>query len=88
MRMVASYTGGTFTINPSGPGTLAGTSVTVSGCTVTSNVAYAISTKVEDAMGSFNDIVIVPGAGSFTATCVRGQLPATLTGNYVLVNTA
>lgn len=86
--MAASYTGGTFTINPSGPGALAGTSVTVSGCTVTSNVAIAVSTRVEDALGSFNDIIIVPGSGAFTATCSRRQLPSTLTANYVLVNTA
>lgn len=86
--MAASYTGGTFTINPSGPGTLAGTSVTVSGCTVTSNVAIAISTKVEDAVGPFTDVIVVPGSGAFTATCARAQLPATLTANFILVNTA
>lgn len=86
--MVASYDGGTFTINPSGPGELAGTSVTVSGCTVTSNISISISTRTEDAIGSFNDIIIVPGNGSFTATCVKRQLPSTLTANFVLVNTA
>ena len=31
--MVASYSGGTFTINPSGPGAIAGTSVSHTGCT-------------------------------------------------------
>lgn len=86
--MVASYSGGTFTINPSGPGAVAGTSITHSGCTATTNVAISISTKVEDALGGFNDIVIIPGSGAFTATCVRRQLPATLTANFVLVNTA
>ena len=86
--MVASYSGITFTINPSGPGTIAGTSVTHTGCTATTNIAYSISTRSEDAMGSFNDLIIVPGSGAFTATCVRRQLKTTLTGNAVLVNTA
>ena len=86
--MVASYTGGTFTINPSGPGALAGTSITCTICTATSNIAYSVSTRSEDAMGSFNDIIMVPGSGAITATCVRRQLKTTLTGNITLVNTA
>ena len=86
--MAAGYTGGTFTINPSGPGALAGTSVTVGICTATSNVAISISTRSEDAVSAFNDIIVVPGTGAFTATCAKRQLKATLTGNYVLVNTA
>jgi len=86
--MVASYTGGTFTINPSGPGVVAGTSVTVSGATATSNISYCITTRSEDAMGSFNDVIITPGSGAFTATCNRRQLKTTLTANFILVNTA
>jgi len=85
--MGASYTGGQFVISPSGPGVLAGTSVTVSGCTATSNVAISISTLSVDAQGAFG-LVIVPGSGAFTATCVRAQLITTITGNYILVNTA
>jgi len=77
-----------FTINPSGPGVLAGTSVTFTNCTLTSNVTIAFSTKVVDALGSFNDVTVVPGAGVCTVTCNRAQLPSTLTGNLVLVNTA
>lgn len=86
--MAKGYYSGNFTINPSGPGELAGTSVTETNCTATSNIAYSISTRSEDAQGSFNDIIIVPGSGTFTATCVKRQLKTTLTGNYVLVNTA
>ncbi len=84
---MADYTGETFTINPSGPGVLAGTTVTDGACTATSNIAISISTRSEDAMGSFNDIIIVPGTGTFTMTCVRRQLKDTLTGNYILINT-
>jgi len=84
---MADYTGATFTINPSGPGVLAGTTVTDAGCTATSNIAISISTRSEDAMGSFNDIIVVPGTGTFTMTCVRRQLKTTLTGNYILINT-
>ena len=84
---MADYTGGTFTINPSGPGVLAGTSVTDAACTDTSNISISISTRSEDANGSFNNIIIVPGTGAFTATCVRRQLITTITGNYVLINT-
>ena len=86
--MVASYSGGTFTINPSGPGELAGTSVTHTKCTATSNIGVCITTRSEDAMDNFNDVIIVPGSGAFTATCVRRQLKTTLTGNFILVNTA
>jgi len=86
--MVASYGGKTFTINPSGPGQIAGTSVTDTRCTATTNIAICITTRSEDAMGSFNDIIIVPGSGAFTATCNRRQLKTTLTANYILVNTA
>ncbi len=86
--MAASYSGGTFTINPSGPGALAGTSVSHTSCTATSNIAICITTRSEDAVGAFNDLVIVPGSGAFTATCVRRQLKTTLTGNFILVNTA
>ena len=86
--MVASYSGITFTINPSGPGAIAGTSITHTSCTATSNISYSVSTRSEDAMGSFNDIIMVPGSGAITATCVRRQLKTTLTGNIVLVNTA
>jgi len=84
---MADYTGGNFTINPSGPGVLAGTSVSNGGCTATSNIAISISTRSEDAMGTFNDLIIVAGSGAFTATCVRRQLKTTLTGNYILTNT-
>jgi len=84
---MADYKGGRFTINPSGPGALAGTSVTDAACTATSNIAISISTRSENAMGSFNDIVVVPGTGAFTATCIRRQLITTLTVNYLLVNT-
>ena len=84
---MADYTGGTFTISTSGPGALAGTSVTDVACTATSNIAISISTRSEDAMGSFNDLIIVPGTGTFTATCVRRQLKTTLTVNYTLINT-
>jgi len=86
--MAAGYTGGTFTINPSGPGVLAGSSITATICTATSNIGISISTKSVDAMGDFNNLVIIPGSGTFTATCVRAQLVTTLTGNWVLVNTA
>jgi len=86
--MAAAYIGGNFTINPSGPGILAGTSVTQGICTATSNIAISISTRSEDAEGSFNDIIIVPGSGSFTATCNKRQLKTTLTADYILVNTA
>lgn len=85
--MVSSFTGGTFTIPVSGPGVLAGTSVTDALCTATSNIAVSMSTRSVDAIDSF-DLVIVPGSGSFTATCVRAQLTTTLTVNYVLINTA
>jgi len=85
--MSADYTGGTFTINPSGPGVIAGTTVTATICTATSNVAISISTKSVDAQGGFG-LIIVPGSGSFTASCDRTQLTTTLTGNWVLVNTA
>ena len=84
---MADYQGDTFTINPSGPGVLAGTSVTDGACTATSNIAISVSTRSEDAMGSFNDIIVVPNTGSFTMTCVRRQLKDTLTGNYILINT-
>jgi|GEM_PF-2667582 len=86
--MAKGYINGNFTINPSGPGTLAGTTLTVTICTATSNIAVSVSTRSEDAMGSFNDLIIVPGSGAFTATCVKRQLKDTLTGNYILVNTA
>jgi len=79
--------GGGFTINPSGPGVLAGTSVTESNCTATSNIAISYSTKASDAVGSFKNVTIVPGSGSFTMTCDRTQLTTTLTGDYVLTNT-
>ena len=77
-----------FTINPSGPGVYAGTSVTFTNCTATSNITVGFSTKVVDAVGSFNDVTVVPGSGACTVTCNRAQLSATLTGNLVLVNTA
>ena len=86
--MVASYSGGTFTINPSGPGAIAGTSVSHTGYTATTNIAVCITTRSEDALGGFNDLIIVPGSGAFTATCVKRQLINTLTANFVLVNTA
>jgi len=87
--MAANITSGYFTINPSGPGVLAGTSVTVSACTVTSNIVYSVITSVQDnAPGTFNDLTITPGSGSFTATCNKYQLPATLTVSYVCNNTA
>lgn len=86
--MVATYSGGTFTINPSGPGAIAGTSCSHTLCTATSNIGVCITTRSEDAMGGFNDVIIVPGSGAFTATCVKRQLKTTLTGNFILVNTA
>jgi len=85
--MAASYQGGTFTISVSGPGVLAGTSVTDAACTATSNIAISVSTKSVDAQGGFG-LVIVPGTGAFTATCDRAQLVTTMTVNYVLINTA
>ena len=85
--MAAAYSGGTFTINPSGPGVIAGTSVTHSACTATANIAICITTKSVDAQGGFG-VIIVPGSGAFTASCDRAQLIDTLTGNFILVNTA
>jgi len=86
--MAAAYSGGTFTINPSGPGAIAGTSCSHTLCTATSNIGICITTRSEDAMGGFNDVIIVPGSGAFTATCNKRQLKTTLTGNFILVNTA
>ena len=86
--MAAGYSGGTFTINPSGPGVIAGTSCSHTLCTATSNIGICITTRSEDAMSGFNDVIIVPGSGAFTATCVKRQLKDTLTGNFILVNTA
>jgi len=83
---MADYTGGTFTISVSGPGVLAGTSVTDVACTATSNVAISVSTKSVDAQGTFG-LVVVPGTGAFTATCTRPQLTTTMTVNYILINT-
>ena len=80
-------TSGTFTINPSGPGVLAGSSVTDAQCTATSNITIGISTKSVDAQGSFNDVIVVAGSGAFTVTCSRPQLITTLTGHYRLINT-
>ena len=85
--MAADNTGGTFTISVSGPGVIAGTTVTATICTATSNVAISVSTKAVDAQGGFG-IVVVPGSGTFTASCDRAQLTTTITGNWVLVNTA
>jgi len=39
-------------------------------------------------MGNFNSLVVVPASGTFTATCIKEQLTTTITGNWVLVNTA
>ncbi len=86
--MAQGYSGQTFTIEPSGPGVVAGTSVTHTLCSSTSNIGICITTRSEDAMGSFNSVIIVPGNGAFTATCNRRQLKTTLTVNYILVNTA
>jgi hypothetical protein len=85
--MGASYTGGRFVISPSGPGVLAGTSVTDSGCTATSNIAISVISGGKDAVRD-NGILIVAGSGAFTATCTWPQLVNTLTVNYILVNTA
>ncbi len=78
---------GSFTINPSGPGAIAGTSVSNTECTATSGITISFSTKVRDAVGGFQEMVVIAGSGSFTMTCDRTQLVATLTGNYVLINT-
>ena len=86
--MVASISGQTFTIEPSGPGVIAGTTVTHTLCSSTTNIGICITTRSEDAMGNFNGVIIVPGNGTFTATCNRRQLKTTLTVNYILVNTA
>jgi len=86
--MAKGYSGGTFTINPSGPGVLAGSTITHTLCTATSNIGYTVTTRSEDAEGNFNHLIITPGSGTFTATCNKRQLKTTLTGNYVLVNTA
>jgi len=79
--------GGTFTINPSGPGVLASTEVDDSACTSTSLVSICASTLVQDGVGQFVPILTDVTGTTMTITAGRKQLPATLTGNYVLINT-
>ncbi len=79
--------GGTFTIEPSGPGVIASTVKTDSACTSTSLVTICASTFVEDGEGQFVPILTSVSGTNITISAARAQLSATLTGNYVLVNT-
>jgi len=79
--------GGTFTIEPSGPGVIASTVKTDSACTSTSFVTICTTTFVEDGEGQFVPILSSVSGTNITVTSGRAQLSATLTGNYVLINT-
>ena len=52
-----------------------------------SMVDYADGSTYRIWVLSENDLIIVPGSGTFTATCVKRQLKTTLTGDYIMVNT-
>ena len=79
--------GGTFTIEPSGPGVIASTTATDSACTSTSLVSICASTLVQDGVGQFVPILTSVSGTNIAISAGRAQLSATLTGNYVLINT-